>query len=160
MADLVLMPFAAVQSRGGHPDKPVMDAVREVWASIWFFRAYEERAYRSIDHTKVGMALLVHRSFPDEEANGVALTGNIFDTTGLEPGFYVNVQKGELSVVKPEAGVTTDQFIYHFDMPGQPIVFLDHSNQVEEGETVLTIAQTYELGKALKAIHLYFFDHL
>ena len=37
----------------------------------------------------VGMALLVHRSFTDEEANGVALTANPFDTTGFEPGFRV-----------------------------------------------------------------------
>ena len=31
---------------------------------------------------------------PTEEANGVAVTANIFDPSGLEPGFYVNVQWG------------------------------------------------------------------
>ncbi|MEM7155364.1 MAG: PEP/pyruvate-binding domain-containing protein [Myxococcota bacterium] len=140
----------------GSVDEPVADAVRKVWASVWFFRAFEERSYRSIDHLAVGMSLLVHRSFPDEEANGVALTANIFDTTGAEPGFYINVQQGEASVVKPEPGVTSDQFIYHFDFPGQPIVSIVRSNLVPPGETVLTFAQTYELGKALKDIHTYF----
>lgn len=141
----------------GDPDRPVLDAVRHVWSSVWFFRAFEERSYRSIDHTAVGMALLVHRSFSDEEANGVALTANPYDTSGLEPGFYINVQRGEASVVKPMPGVTTDQFIYHYDFPGQPIVFIAHSNLVPEGCTVLTSKQTYQLGTALKAIHEHFY---
>ncbi len=135
------------------PERPVADAIRKVWASIWRFGAFEERQYRSIDHEAVGMALLVHRSFPDEEANGVALTANIFDTSGLEPGFYVNVQKGEESVVFPQPGITTDQFVYQFHQPGQPVIFISHSNLVGEGETVLTLDQTYELGAALDAIH-------
>jgi pyruvate,water dikinase len=72
----------------------VLDAIRETWASIWLFRTFEERAYNGIDHTSVVMALLVHHNFPDEEANGVALTSNPFDPSGLQPGFYVNVQYG------------------------------------------------------------------
>ncbi len=146
-------------SRSGDPNDPaypVADAIRTVWASVWFFRAYEEREYRGIDHTAVGMALLVHRSFPDEEANGVALTANIFDRLCAEPGFYVNVQAFEESVVFPEPGVTTDQFIYHFDYSGQPIVWLSHSSLVPDGASVLTRAQTFELGKGLKAVHQYF----
>jgi hypothetical protein len=106
---------------------------------------------------QVGMALLVHRSFPDEEANGVAITANIFDTSGLEPAFYVNVQDGEESVVQPDAGVISDQFLYYYDQPGQPIVFIAHSNLIPDGETVLTNAQTYELGVALASIRDYFY---
>ena len=138
------------------PRRPVLDAVRQVWASVWFYRAFEERSYRSIDHQKVGMALLVHRSFPEEEANGVALTANPFDTSGLEPGFYINVQRGEGSVVKPKPGESSDQFIYHFGFPGQPMVFIARSNLVPAGCTVLTNAQVYKLGLALEAIHEYF----
>ena len=121
-------------------------------------KAFDERAYRSIDHLAVGMALLCHRSFPDEEANGVALTANIFDTSGLEPGFYINVQKGGASVVLPEAGITTDQIIYHYYQPGQPAIFLSHSNLVADGETVLTPTQLYKLGRALEHIHVFWMD--
>jgi hypothetical protein len=148
-------------SKSGDPnddDYPVEDAIRTVWASLWNFRAYEERAYFSIPHTDIGMALLVHHSFADEDANGVAITANIYDTTGLEPGFYVNVQEGGESVVLPEAGNTTDQFIYYYNLPGQPIVFMGHSNLIPEGETVLTTSETYKLGKALDAIHWYFYE--
>jgi hypothetical protein len=148
--------YTSLSGEPGDPERPVLDAVRGVWASVWYFRAFEERSYRSIDQQSVGMALLVHRSFPDEEANGVALTANPFDTSGLEPGFYVNVQFGEASVVKPNPGVTTDQFIYHFFSPGQPIVFISHSSLIPEGTTVLTKKQTYELGRGLDAVHSYF----
>ncbi len=138
------------------PDKPVLDAVRAVWASVYTDRAFSEREYYGIDHRNIGMALLCHRSFPDEDANGVAITANIFDPAGLQPGFYVNVQEGGESVVLPEPGVTTDQFIYYYAQSGQPIVYLNHSNQVPDGETVLTAAQAYDLGQALEAIHAYF----
>ncbi len=148
--------YTSCSGAPGDLARPVADAVRRVWASVWNFRAFEEREYRSIDHLSVGMALLVHRSFPEEEANGVALTANPFDTAGVEPGFYVNVQVGDLSVVQPDAGVTTDQFVYHFEMAGQPIVFITRSSETPEGSSVLTSAQTFKLGTALDAIHRYF----
>jgi hypothetical protein len=132
----------------------VLNAIRDTWASIWLFRTFEERSYYGIDHKSVGMALLVHHNFPDEEANGVAVTNNPFDPSGLEPAFYINVQwGGDAEVVHPPAGVTSDQFLYYFDNPNQPITFISHSNLVPDGETVLTLSQTHELGVALAAIH-------
>lgn len=138
------------------PKDPILGAVRGVWASVWFFRAFEERSYRNIDHKAVGMALLVHNAHSDEEANGVAITANPFDPAGLEPGFYINVQVGEELIVSPDPGLTADQFLYHFDMPGQPIVFIANSSLVPKGTTVLTTVQTYALGTALKEIHRFF----
>jgi hypothetical protein len=132
----------------------VLTAVRKTWAGVWFFRTYEEREYHGIEHTTVGMALLVHHNFPEEEANGVALTANPFDPSGLEPGFYVNVQSGGgAEVVHPPPGITSDQFIYYFDSQGQTATYLAHSNLIPEGQTVLSRAQTFQLGTALDAIH-------
>ncbi len=144
--------YTSKSGQPGDASRPVADAIRKVWASVWFLRAFEERSYRSIDHLAVGMALLVHRSFPDEEANGVALTNNPFDPSGLEPAFYVNVQAGETSVVLPPPGTRTDEFLYFFDRPGQPTTFISHSSEVPDGETVLTAEQTFELGSALDRI--------
>jgi hypothetical protein len=138
------------------PQKPLEFAIGKTWASIWTFRAFEEREYRSIPHLGVGMAMLVHPGFPAEEANGVALTANIFDTSGLEPGFFINVQIGENSVVQPPPGITVDSFIYYFTQPGQPIVYLSHSNLIDAGTTVISRTQAYALGKGLDAIHRYF----
>jgi hypothetical protein len=138
-------------------EEDLLDAIRKAWSGIWFFRTFEERSYHSIDHKTVAMALLVHHNFPDEEANGVAVTANPFDVSGLEPGFYINAQVGgEAEVVHPPPGITSDEFIYHYDFPGQPIVYISHSNLIEDGQAVLTAAQVHELGTALAAIHQHF----
>lgn len=136
-------------------DASLLRAIKRTWASVWFFRTFEERSYHSIDHKKIAMALLVHHNFPAEEANGVAVTANPFDGSGLEPGFYVNVQKGgEAEVVAPPPGVFSDQFLYFFYYSGQPVTYLARSNLVNsnKGETVLQPAQIAELGIALDAI--------
>lgn len=147
------------ESHTGDPaDWPdVLDAIRETWASIWLYRTFEERAYYGIEHTSVGMALLVHHNFPDEEANGVAVTGNPFDASGLDPAFYVNVQfGGDVEVVAPPPGVTSDQYLHYFGQPNQPISYLAHSSLVPAGVTVLTPKQSHALGLALDAIHARF----
>lgn len=140
----------------GDLEDPIEDAIREVWASVWNFKAFEERSYRGIDHLAVGMALLVHRAFPDEEANGVALTNNPYDTSGLNPALYINVQLGGESVVLPPAGVTTDQLLVFWSQQGQPVVYLKRSNLTAPGMTVLTTTQLFELADALDRIHTHF----
>jgi pyruvate,water dikinase len=135
-------------------DGSLLMAIKNTWATVWKYRTFEERAYHGIDHKGVGMALLCHHDFPMESANGVAVTANPFDVDGLEPGFYVNVQTGgDAEVVKPPPNVTSDEFLYEFDYPGQPTIFLTHSNLIADGTTVLTHAQAFELGTALAAIH-------
>lgn len=132
----------------------LLDAIRETYASTWSFRTFEERSFYGIDQFSVGMALLVHTNYPDEEANGVAVTANPYDATGIDPAFYVNVQSGgDAEVVAPPPGVTSDQFLYYFSQPNQPITFLAHSNLIAPNTTVLTTTQTYQLGRALDAIH-------
>lgn len=133
-------------------------AIKKVWSQVWNPRAYEERDYYSMNHLDVGMALLVHANFPDEEANGVAITNNPYDTTGLEPAFYVNAQTGGEDIVSPEPGVLPDAYLHYYYYSGQPIVYIQHSTLLEEGETVLTTAQSYELAVALDAIHSYFLE--
>lgn len=148
--------YTSLSGELADPDDPIEDAVRGVWASVWNFKAFEERSYRGIDHLAVGMALLSHRAFPDEESNGVALTNNPYDTTGLNPAFYINVQLGGESVVLPPAGVTTDQILVFWEQQGQPVVYLKHSNLTAPSTNVLTTTQLFALADALDKIHEYF----
>ena len=146
-------------SAKGDPAKGVADvlsAITFTYSTVWKFRTFEERAYYSVDHESVAMALLVHNNFPDdyEKANGVAITANPFDESGLEPAFYINTQfGGKVEVVAPAAGTTSDQILYFFDNPNQPITYLGHSNIISAGSTVLSRAQIHSLGVALDAIH-------
>ncbi len=144
------------ESHSGKPSdwNDVLNAIRETYASAWLFRTFEERSYYGVDHKSVGMALLVHHNFADEEANGVAVTNNPFNPSGLEPAFYVNVQfGGDVEVVHPPPGTTSDQLLYFFAQPNQPISYIAHSNQIPDGTTVLTAKQIHSLGVALDAIH-------
>lgn len=135
-------------------DGDLLHAIRQTWSTVWKFRTFEERSYRGVDHKGVAMALLCHHNFPDEEANGVAITANPFDRSGLAPSFYINVQVGgEAEVVKPPPGVTSDEFLYQYTYTNQPIIFLSHSNLIPPGTTVLTRDQTHSLGMALDALH-------
>jgi hypothetical protein len=148
--------YSSKSGKWDEDGEDIEDAITDVWASVWNPRAWEEREYYGISHTGVGMAILVNPTYDDEQANGVAITANIFDTSGLEPAFYINVQKGEESVVLPDEGVTTDQILYYYDSPGQPVVYIRRSNLVPDGETVMSNAELYELGTALSAIHAHF----
>jgi hypothetical protein len=131
-------------------------AIKKVWSQVWNPRAYEEREYFSMHHLDVGMALLVHANFPEEEAQGVAITNNPFDTSGIEPAFYVNGQVGNVDVVTPDRDTLAEAYLHYFTSPGQPIVVTQRSSLVEEGGAVLSPEQSYRLGLGLDAIHKYF----
>jgi hypothetical protein len=137
------------------PGKSPFTAIKKAWASVFFFRGFEERDYRGVDQKAVGMAVLAHPSFPEEEATGVAVTANPFDSSGLEPGFFINAQVRGISVTLPAAGITADQFVFMHSFPGQPIRYLTRSSLVPAGETVLTRAQVIDLGAALAKIHAF-----
>ncbi len=89
----------------GDPQKTVENAIRKVWASLWNLPAFEEREYFKINQLSVSMAVLVHRSFPEEAANGVVITKNLYNI--YNPGFTINAQEGELSITNPEGGLCT-----------------------------------------------------
>jgi len=148
--------YTSKSGQPGDPKRPITKAIATVYASLWNQRAFEERSFRGIDHKGVGMAVLVHRSFPSEASNGVALTNNIFDPS--QPAFYINVQVGDVSVVRPPLGILPDQFLYFYNFTNQPITYLAHSTMIPEGESVLTLEETRELGEALNAIHDSFFS--
>lgn len=151
-------------SQTGHTDRPlgtdgaIDSAIKEAWLNIWNPRAYEERGYYGIEQHACAMALLTTPNFKDEEANGVAITNNIFDAAGVEPAFYVNVQIGENEVVQPELGVLPDAYLHYFYYPGSPVTYITHSTLIPAGETVLTAIQIQALGVALDAIHERFYD--
>ncbi len=89
--------------------KTISRAMQKVWASLWNDYAFNERVYFNMDQTNCVMGILVHRSFPDEAVNGVAITKNLYRND--YPGFVINAQFGDVSVVSPENDIICDQFI-------------------------------------------------
>ena len=88
-------------------------AIKKVWASAWNYKAFMERQYFGIDQKTIAMGILCHRSFPDEKANGVVITKNLYRNNYR--GFVINAQFGETSVVNPPDGTTCEQMICYSD---------------------------------------------
>jgi hypothetical protein len=91
----------------------IQKKILEVYASLWLTRAFEERDFFGIEHRNAAMGILINEAFPDEYANGVALTLPNDEGT---PTIHVNTQYGELSVTNPE-GAEIPEVIYfrHLD---------------------------------------------
>ncbi|HRX10571.1 MAG TPA: PEP/pyruvate-binding domain-containing protein [Draconibacterium sp.] len=142
--------------------KTIETAIKKVWASLWNIRAFDEREYYKIDQLSAAMGILVHRSFPAEEANGVVITKNLYN---VNPGFIVNVQFKENSIVFPDPGIIHDQiilFAYSLNERNNfTIEYLSHSNIAElNGKNVLTDEELYALGDYCMQIKKHFFYNI
>ncbi len=129
-------------------ERTIKRGLRKVWASLWSQRAADERSWYGIDPASVAMAILVTPAFPDEEANGVAFTGNPFDP---QPGqMLVSAQLGDVSVVLPEPGVLPERDLILTEA-GQVtgIRRLQSSSLVPPGSPVLSDALLRGLGDLL-----------
>ena len=142
-------------SKTQHPEETEEDGIskslKQVFAGLWTFRAFTERAFHRIDHLAAAMGVLVHPNYSDELANGVAVS---FDPIrGQDGDYYVNAQLGEDLVTNPEAhSVPEELLLYRFG--GYSI--LGTSNLVEPGELLMSDAQLTQLREHLTVIHAHF----
>ena len=144
--------------------KNVEDAIREVWASNWRYEAFLERKLANIDQSSAKMGILVHRSFPDEEVNGVAITKNLY-RPGF-PGMVINIQKENTNVVDGSDSLVAEQFIIsaisEFRHGENEITrdFLTFST-LSPGKSLISSTQAEKLYKALNKVktYLYYNSH-
>ena len=62
-------------SRTQHLDEGhISKSIKQVYASMWNFRAYEERDFYRVDHFMAAMGLLCHPNFEEEKSNGVGIS--------------------------------------------------------------------------------------
>jgi hypothetical protein len=125
-------------------ERGVFRAIRRVLASFYNLNAHLERLRYGVDESQVGMALLVHHSFPDaiELANGVGL----LDQTGSFRSAYLVSQTGAHPVTNPEPGTIPEEVDVYISSSGgwvYPTV-IEHSNLLPLGATVLEYPDEYE----------------
>lgn len=60
-------------------ERTIERVLKKVWASLWTFRAHEERSFYQIDPNDAVMGIAVTRAFLNEDANGVVFTGSARD---------------------------------------------------------------------------------
>lgn len=130
--------------------------VKQVWASLWNYRAFEEREFHRVDHFSAAMGVMVHRNFDDEQVNGVAVTKNIYDPNW--PGFYVNAQVGESLVTNPDPSATPDELLISAIGPNGEweTQYIRQSSLTEGNKRVMTKAQLDQLRQAMEKIQAHF----
>ena len=107
-------------------DDGIDKSMKQVFASLWNFRAFVEREFYRIDHTETAMGILVHPNYTDETVNGVAVS---FDPLYGKAGHhYVNSQVGEDLVTNPDAYSLPEELLLR---PDGSYSILHYSNQLD-----------------------------
>ena len=93
-------------------ERGVFRAIKRVYASFYNHNAYLERRHFGVDEDDVGMAILVHHSFPDEIelANGVAVSDyNSYSAGSFNMWTDLSTQVGATSVANPDSAAVPEE---------------------------------------------------
>lgn len=107
-------------------------AVKQVWASVWNQRAFEERDYFGIDHRAVKGAVLVQKAV-NPTAAGVLVTSNIYDKRDTDV-YTINAKSG-LGIRVVEGKKMPEQIL--FDVKQGSMKVLSRSDE----DTMLVAAE-------------------
>ena len=134
-----------------HPDEGHLSkSIKQVFASLWNFRAFEAREFYRIDHFTTAMGVLVHPNFASELANGVAVTDDVVYQT--EGNYYLNTQIGEDLVTNPEEQSVPEEILLDWwDSNNYRVITT--SNRTADGARILKDAYLRELSRYLAVIH-------
>ena len=132
----------------GHISK----SIKQVYASMWNFRAYEERDFYRVDHFVAAMGILCHPSFQEEQSNGVGISIDpIYET---EDTFYLNTQVGESLITNPDPNSVPEEILLYEDPDqGGGYLVLRLSNLVNPGELVMDQIYLDQMRDYLSVIH-------
>ena len=150
-------------SKTQHPDETEEDGIakslKQVYASLWNFRAFAEREFHRIDHKAVAMGVLVHPNYSDELVNGVAVSFDVLRGKHSEPGdesyevysdrYYVNSQVGEDLVTNPDALSVPEEVL----LADGSYSVVATSNQVPRGQLLMSDDQLTQMRDHLEVIH-------
>ena len=141
-------------SKTQHPEETEEDGIakslKQVFASLWNFRAFTEREFHRVDHLAAAMGVLVHPNYSDELANGVAVS---FDPIyGYDGYYYVNTQVGEDLVTNPEEDSVPEEILLDEIIH----TVLATSNQAPPGQLLMNDDQLDQLRVHLTVIHDHF----
>jgi len=136
-------------------ERGIFRAIRRVFASFYNDNAFLERIRYSVSESDVGMALLLHHSFPDEIelANGVATV----EKSGSGSNMYITLvtQDAAVSVTNPDISSIPEEVSIRVFSSGRviPPKLIRASNLVPLGTTVMDWEGDYtELANLLVAV--------
>ena len=138
-------------SKTQHPDEGhISKSIKQVYASMWNFRAFDERDFYRVDHFIAAMGVLCHPNYQEEKSNGVGVSIDpIYQTANT---FYLNTQVGEALITNPEANEIPEELLLNED-PEEGYFVLRYSNLVPDDELVMGEEYLDLMRDYLKVIH-------
>lgn len=132
---------------------PISKSIKQVFASLWNFRAFEEREFYKIDHMTTAMGVLIHPNFKNEKANGVAVTDDVlYESQG---NYYLNSLVGENLVTNPSNDASPEEVLLGWwERDGFEIV--RRSAALDADKQILNRKQLDQLRQYLGKIHFRF----
>ena len=85
------------------------NAIKQVWASLWNFRAVEERELYGIDHRQVYSGVLIQYGI-NASAAGVLVTTNLYDPSDRNT-YTINAKRG-LGIRVVEGATVPEQILF------------------------------------------------
>lgn len=139
-------------SKTHHPHEGhITKTIKQVFASLWNLRAFEEREFYRVDHFAASMGVLCHPNFEDEKVNGVGVSADpVYDT---HDNFYINSQLGEELITNPTTTYPEELLLKRFSNTGNIFSVIQYSSLLEGQTLLMTDEQITLLRDYLAVIH-------
>ncbi len=124
-------------SKTQHPDEGhISKSIKQVYASLWNLRAFEERDFYRINHFITSMGVLCHPNYKDEKANGVGVS--IDPIYGTSNTFYLNSQVGEDLITNPGGtSIPEELLLDRVSISNNDYIVIQHSNLIQDDSLIL-----------------------
>ena len=130
----------------GHISK----SIKEVYASLWNLRAFEEREFYRLNQFMTSMGVLCHPNYKDEKANGVGVSADpVYQTKNT---FYLNTQLGEDLITNPNALSVPEEILLDRETVNGFIV-IEHSNLIPKDSAIMSEFYLNQMRIYLTKIH-------
>jgi len=140
-------------SKTQHSDEGhISKSIKQVYASLWNLRAFEEREFFRINHFVASMGVLCHPNYSDEKVNGVGVSSDpIYHTKGT---FYLNSQLDEELITNPDTSFVPEEILLDkVSVSANDYLIIRHSNLIPIDSLLLSELHLDEMRGFLSVIH-------
>ena len=140
-------------SKTQHPSEGhISKSIKQVYASLWNLRAFEERDFYRVDHFTTAMGVLCHPNYKDELVNGVGVSSDPIYST--ENTFYWNSQLASELITNPTGNERAEELLVkRFPNGFDDFAVLQYSSLLGDDSLLMTEAQMSKLRTYLGVIH-------
>lgn len=141
-------------SKTQHPEEGhISKSVKQVYASLWNLRAFDERQFYRVDHFVTSMGVLCHPNYTEEKVNGVGVSADpVYNT--YNSFYYLNSQIGEDLVTNPLAESTPEEILLDkSSAASSDYILIRPSSLAEDNELVLSENYRDKLRGYLTTLH-------